>query len=350
LTFIGKTKTMKRNFILIAALLALSLSWVGCNKSSKPTGKLAEPSTLKTPPSGPVELKVKWSMGERIVQAMDTKMNMEISVPGRPAPVKQNMTMGQQYGLTVLKENPDGGHEVEMEFLNAKMGMESGGKTVLEYDSAKKSSTDQPNPVADMFGKIVGAKLQFYLNASNEVERVEGVDELIDQMSSGGPANGLAALKDSLFSKDRLKEMMSANRFLPPKAVQPGDTWPVKQSFELGSLGTMATDFDCTFVKWEMHGERNCARIEFQGTFNSTPGTNATRAGMSMSILNGNSSGVTWFDPDLGITIDTTMNQDITMLMSVPLNLGAKPGAPVHTQSITNQINQVMNIKLVSVK
>ena len=30
---------------------------------------------------------------------------------------------------------------------------------------------------------------------------------------------------------------MSANRFMPPKAVKPGDTWPIKQSFEMGPLG-----------------------------------------------------------------------------------------------------------------
>jgi len=340
---------MKRNFILIVTVLALSLSWLGCNKSGKPTGKLAEPSTF-TPPSGPVQLKVKWPMGQRIVQAMDMKMKMAINVPGQPAPMKQDMTMGQQYGLTVLKENPDGGHEVEMEFLNARIGLESGGKTVLAYDSAKASSADKQDPAAEMFGQLVGAKIQFFLNASNEVERVEGAKELVDRLSSGGQANGLATLKDSLFSKDRLKEMLSANRYLPPTAVQPGDTWAVKQSFELGSLGTLATDFDCTFVKWEMHGERNCARIELQGTFNSTPGTNANPAGMSVSLLNGNSSGVTWFDPELGNTVDTTMNQDITMVMNVPVNLGAKPGAPVHTQAITNQLNQVVNMKLVSVK
>ena len=129
-----------------------------------------------------------------------------------------------------------------------------------------------------------------------------------------------AIFKSAMFSKDHFKQMMSANRFMPPKAVQPGDTWPIKQSFEMGPLGTMVMDFDCTFQSWEMHGKRNCARIEFQGTIKSTPGTNANPAGMSMSILDGNSSGVSWFDPELGITIDTTMNQDMKMVMNMPMN------------------------------
>jgi len=143
---------------------------------------------------------------------------------------------------------------------------------------------------------------------------------------------------------------MSANRFMPPKPVQPGDTWPVKQSFSMGPLGNMEMDFDCTFQSWEMHGKRNCARIEFQGTTKSTPGTNTTPAAMSMTILDGNSSGISWFDPELGITIDTTMNQDITMVMNMPVNARAKAGAASRMQTITNQMSQVMNIKLVSVK
>ena len=187
---------MNKNLILIAAVLALSLPWVGCNKS----GKLGTASTF-TPPSGPVELKLKWPQGERIVQDMDMKQNMELSMPGQPAPMKQDMTMGQEYGLTVLKETPDGGHEVEMEFLSARMGVAMGGKTVLDYDSAKKSSADKANPVADMFGKIVGSKIQYFLNASNEVERIEGVDELVNRLSSGAQADALAPLKSTMFSE-----------------------------------------------------------------------------------------------------------------------------------------------------
>jgi hypothetical protein len=281
---------------------------------------------------------------------MDIKMNMELSIPGQPSPTKQDMTMGQEYGLTVLKETPDGGHEVEMEFLSARMGVAAGGKTVLEYDSTKKSANDNANPAADIFGKIVGSKIQYFLDASNEVERIEGVDELVNRLSSGGQADGLASFRESMFSKDRFMQIMSVNRYMPPKAVQPGDTWPVKQSFEMGPLGTMTMDFDGTFQKWEMHGQRNCARLEFQGTIKSTPGTNANPTKLSMTITDGDFSGVSWFDPELGITIDTTMNQDIKMVMNLPMNSRGFPGAAGRMQTITNQMNQVVSIKLVSVK
>jgi hypothetical protein len=343
---------MNKNTLLIAATLALSLSWVGCNKS----GKLSDTSKFKAP-SGQVELKLKWPVGERIVQDMDMKQNMELSIPGKPGPTKQEMNMGQEYGLTVLKETPDGGHEVEMEFLSARMRIAAGGQTI-DYDSTKKPVNDSANSavaaiqktLADMFGKIVGSKIQYFLDASNEVERMEGVDELENRLSSGAQVDWLAPFKSAMFSKDRFKQIMSANRFMPPKPVQPGDTWPNTLSFEMGPLGTMTMDFNNTFQSWEMHGKRNCARLEFQGTIKSTPGTNANPTGLSMTITDGDFTGISWFDPELGITIDTTLNEDMKMVMNMPMNPRGNAGAAGRMQTITNQMNQVITIKLVSVK
>jgi hypothetical protein len=102
-----------------------------------------------------------------------------------------------------------------------------------------------------------------------------------------------------------------------------------------------------------MHGQRNCARMEFTGNIQTKPDPNAKPGGMSISILDGNTTGISWFDPELGITIDTQMNQDMKMVIQFPMPQRAKPGAKTPApkmQSITNQMNQVMNIKLESVK
>jgi hypothetical protein len=335
---------MNKNLVLIGTTLALSLTWVGCNKS----GKLAKSSSF-TPPSGPVELKLKWSQGERIVQDMDMKQSMEFSIPGQPAPMKQDMTMGQEYGLTVLQATPDGGHEVEMDFLSARMSSTMAGKKILDYDSTKKPTAGKPDPLAGIFGKIVGSKIQFFLDATNGVGRIEGIDEMLNRLSTGTSPAQLAPLK-SMFSEGYFKQMMSANRFMPPKAVQPGDTWPVQIEYPMGMMGTLVLNYDFTFKSWEMHGKRNCARLELDVTIKSIPDTNASPTGMSITITDGNSSGVSWFDPELGITIDTTMNQDMHMVMNVPMNPRGNPGAAGKMQSITNQMNQVVTVKLLSVK
>jgi hypothetical protein len=118
----------------------------------------------------------------------------------------------------------------------------------------------------------------------------------------------------------------------------------------LGMMGNLELNFDFTFTSWEMHGKRNCARLEFTGTIKSTPDANPSPTGMSINILGGDSSGISWFDPEIGKTIDTTMNQDLDIAIRVPMNqLGNRRGAG-QMQNLTNQITQFQNIKLLSVK
>jgi len=335
---------MNKNLFLIGSALALGLASIGCNKS----GKLGESSTF-TPPSGPVELKLKWPQGERIVQDMDMKQTMVMSIPGQSAPMKQDTTMGQSYGLTVLQATPDGGHELEMDFLSARMGSTMGGKKMLDYDSTKKPTAGKPDPLAGIYGKIVGSKVRFFLDATNGVERVEGIDEMMSRLQTGATPADLAPLK-SMYNEGYFKQMMSANRYMPPKAVQPGDTWPVHIEIPMGMMGTLELDYTFTFKSWEMHGKRNCARLEFDGSIKSKPDTNASPTGMSINITGGDSSGISWFDPDLGIVIDTTMNQDMNMTINLPMNPRGNAGAAGQMQSMKSQMSQALTIKLVSVK
>ncbi len=335
---------MKKHVLLITVTLALGLSWVGCNKS----GKLDTTSKFKAP-TGPVELKLKWPVGERVVQNFDLKMNMEISMPNQPAPVKQDITMGQNYSLSVLKETANGGREVELEFLSARMTMGMGGKAMIDYDSTKKPSNDRKDAMTTMFQKtfqnLIGSKIQYFLDASNHVERIEGVDALVSRLTTGGQGNPAAGLKN-MFNESYLKQMVGDSRYMPSKPVQPGDTWPVQMDMLMGDLGTMEMNYNITFQSWEQHGKRTCARLEFQGTFKNKQDQNAKPAGMTMNIQDGNSSGVSWFDPELGIVTETTVNQDIKMTMTIPMNQRGK----AINQTMTNIMNQVITIKLDSVK
>ena len=339
---------MKKNLLLITVTLALGLSWVGCNKS----GKLDTVSKFTTP-AGPVELKFKWPVGERVVQDIDMKMNMEITVPNQPAPIKQDITMGQKYEISVLKETAGGGREVELEFLSTRMMVAMGGKTMVDYDSTKKPSNDRKDPMTATFQKtfqnIIGSKIQYFLDASNHVERIEGVDALVNRLTTGGQGDPTAGIK-SMFNEGYLKQMIGDSRYMPSKPVQPGDTWPVQLDISMGDLGAMMMDYTFTFQSWEQHGKRTCARLEFQGTFKNKPDQNSKPAGMTMTIQDGNSSGVSWFDPELGIVTETIINQDMKMNMTMPVNPRGNAAAAGKTQTITSLMKQEINIKLESVK
>jgi len=120
----------------------------------------------------------------------------------------------------------------------------------------------------------------------------------------------------------------------------------VQLDIAMGPMGTLIMDYTFTFQKWEQLGKRNCARLEFRGTIKSKPDENPTSTGMTMAIQDGNSSGVSWFDPELGKIIETSLNQDMTLAMTVPMTMHGK----TFTQAMTNVMNQVITIKLESVK
>jgi hypothetical protein len=332
---------MKKHALLIISLLALSLPFCGCNKA----GKIGEKSEFK-PPAGPMEFKLKWPQGERLEQSIDMKMQNDVKIPNQPQPMHQDITMDMGYEMNVLQANPDGTHEIEMDFLSARMQMVMGGKTMLDYDSAKKLEAGKRDPVGDVFSKMIGSKIRYYLDATNAVERVEGVDDMLNRMSTGPNAQQAAPMK-SFFSEGYFKQMMNANLMLPQKPVQPGDTWTVQLEYPMGMMGTMAISYDFTFLNWEMHGKRTCAKLEFQGTVTTKKPDNPTPGQMSMTIQDGTTSGNSWFDPELGITIDTTANQNFKMVMQVP-NPAAKGQAP-KMQTIESDMQQQMSVKLVSV-
>ena len=159
-----------------------------------------------------------------------------------------------------------------------------------------------------------------------------------------GRVDGTDSIK-SMFNEGSLKQMIGG-RDLPSKPVQPGDTWPVQTDIVMGDLGTMVMDYTYTLAGWEKHGQRTCARLEFQGTVKTKRDAASAPTGLATSVRDGNSSGVSWFDPELGMVIDTTLNQDMNVTMTVPITMRGKRS----TQTITALMKQAITIKLESVK
>jgi serine/threonine protein kinase len=330
--------------------------------------KLKQHSTF-TPPAGPVELKLKWPPGARIVEEMDMKQDMEIHKPGQPDPVKQELSMRNQHGFKVLKETPDGGHEVELEFLSARMGMVIGSYSWL-YDSTKQSPADT-SEVAEIFGNIVGSKIQYFLDAGNAVERMEWVDALlkrlkfsvgatvkpgtawnkkaldavVSRLTSGSQPSSFDWLRN-MFTEAYFKSLI-IHYFLPANPVQPGDIWPVLHEFPT-TTGTLVRKFNVTFRSWEMHENRHCARLEFEGVETSKLGPNSKPPGITS--MDGTYSGVAWFDPGLGRVIEANSSRDFKVMTNYSVNPQKDPNAAGPLPSIPDQHHQVIIEKLVSVE
>jgi len=117
---------------------------------------------------------------------------------------------------------------------------------------------------------------------------------------------------------------------------------------DLGEMGTLTASNNMTLAQWEKRGLRLCARLEFDGTFHGKPAEKPNAIGMSMTIKDGTSSGVCWFDPELGTIIDSDVNQDMTMAITVPIP--ARGGGKATPQTMKMAMHLVVNVKLDSVK
>jgi serine/threonine protein kinase len=303
-----------------------------------------QPHTL-TPAAGLVELKEKWPPGKRYVKSFDLQQDMALLLQGRTNTVQEIVTMGNQYALTVLRETPEGGHELELEYLSARMGTKMGDWTVLDFDSANPKAGDETNGVAAVFRTIVGSKIRYFLNASNVAERLEGVGELVQRIKSVPQTDPFTHDIQNIFNADYFQQCTNANPVLPRQAVQPGDAWTSQVEHAVAGTGIVRLDYKVVFQSWEMHEGRNCARLEFQGIMKVQSDPNSKRDETTYHPRDGVLEGVAWFDPDLGQTVESDLKIDANV-DKLPRNAGGTLGAATQMGTITTQRHQVITVKL----
>jgi hypothetical protein len=144
--------------------------------------------------------------------------------------------------------------------------------------------------------------------------------------------------------------MVEYGQSLPRKPVKPGDRWPVQTEVVMGPLGKAELNLDYTFTGWEQRDQRNCAVLEFKGTMTSkSAGSAPGPMGGSFNIEKGTLSGKEWFDPDLGMGVETSIDQDMTLHITFGGGPGGNPGGrtPMPSGTATNVMKQKITFKLV---
>lgn len=291
-------------------------------------------------------LKVKWPVGNRYVQRMEVNGDTETRLPQMPKPMMQKVNLNQEYSVTVVADR-----ELELEFDSTEMDVTMNGKSVVSMDSKAEAGAAEANPTVAGFRQIVGAKIKFLLDQSNRVEKMEGAKEFLAKASGSSNPQARAAMQGT-FNDEYFKQMVDFQRGLPPNPVKSGDSWPVKTELAVPVLGQLNLDMNYTLAGWEQREKRTCAAIDFVGTMTSKgdAGQGGGPPGMSMRIESGKMTGKTWFDPELGHPVETLVNQDMVLHMSMPKPANAKGGnQPGAGQTITNNVKQKIVIKLVEV-
>jgi len=282
-------------------------------------------------------LKLKWPVGNRYIYRMDIAQNQDIKIAQMPNSMKQEVNMGMNHALTVLKETEGGGHELELEFLAQEMDLKMG-DMVMNFDSKSDSLNDAQNPFAGPMRKLIGSKLKYLMSADNKVEKIEGIGEFIKKLTAGGSPQ--AAMVTQMFNEDYFKQLVDYGRGMPSKPVKIGESWAGVQEVGAGPLGKMILDLTHTFSGWEEREKRKCAVLDFTGTVKSRPGNEPGPMG-TMTIENGKISGKNWFDPELGAVVESAIEQKMAVKIIPSAQLGGPGG-----QNITSDLTQKINVRL----
>ncbi len=296
-------------------------------------GKLSAAETPAATNTGkPVELKMKWQVGKRYEQQMDMTMNMGGNSTDQGQAAQSKMKIGEGFAISTVKERDGGGKELDVKITGVTMSMDMGGNTLMSYDSKNPPSDAASNPGVAMLQKLGDMHLTMLTDAKGNVESVEGLKEFLDSMGdSGGGANPLKGF----LTEDSVKQMASLQG-LPDHPVKVGESWPFKKEVSAPSMGTMVQDLTYTFTGWEQRENHKCAVIAVSGTINTKPGGDDSAAPM-MTVEDGKVAGEIYFDPALGMPIESSINQGF----SVKVN--------AQGQSMSTKIAQDITIKLTAV-
>ena len=269
---------------------------------------------------GPVEMQMKWQAGKRYVMHREETQTSETKDPNQSKPAKQVQKMTQDYNISLVRELDNGGRQLQLEFESLALEVTVGDRKAFSADSNQSSAQDARNPVGARLRKMVGARLQYFINANGRVEKMEGYQELVNRVAGENPREQ-AAFTD-LFREDGLKEYGTiAEDTTPSRVVKLGDSW-AKHLEQPSNGGMINVDVKSTFENWEQHADRKCMRTKLTGSFSSQAGSN-----FPVKIERGRFSGEAWFDPELGMVVETALDEDMIakiarqgQTLTLPLN------------------------------
>ena len=292
-----------------------------------------------------------WEIGKRYIFQIEQISEGVVQMPDTKDPVKTANKFSQEVAISILKETPEGGREVEIEFVRAAMDMETPNEKI-SIDSSSKAPNDVNKPEIKMIWNMVkamsGTKFKMYVNSDGKVDKMEGIDEFFEKVTDTLSPMVVEMLRQ-FFSEETMKEMTGNSLYgahLPDKPVQVGDTWPFQSQVAAPMLGRVKIDLQYSFKRWEEHMGRRCALLEFTGTISIEPGADEQPPGMKMSLKGGTVYGKTWYDPAIGMNIDLSSEQHMTMemTMEIPGRRGMKE-QKMTTNMTQRSINKLVRIE-----
>jgi hypothetical protein len=327
----------------------------GCSKStSDDAGKDGPITGRRSDP--PAVLKAGWKPGHRYTLRMDSLQTVTLNFG--PQPTIQETEVSQDWALVVTNA-PGGGQGVDLEIQALVVNSQFGDRVVYRFDSLNKATPNE-GPGVELLQRVIGGHVRFLLDSNNSVVKVEGIKELIDraQGDQGSGAadqrrNWMGGTLERVFNADYFKQLIDLSA-LPASAVRIGDTWTRQREIDVGMVGRVAVNTTNTLRGWQEREGRKCARLEFRGVLAMKTGqAEGVLALAGLGIQDGRLSGKSWFDPAIGLPIETTLEQSCMIVGSLP-NFGRRNNPGQGTNSAPRKVSspwrQTVTLKLEEAK
>lgn len=255
-------------------------------------------------------------------------------------PVGKKLT--QSMKMEQVSRMKAGGQEVETKsstdmriIMTIRAGEADQKRLTLKYDKASMKNEIPENlgggqaaPV-DYLAGLVGKEITVVLDGKDQVQGVEGLDDLLK-----GADENQAAIWKQLLTEDQMKQMINGSilQALPEKEIKSGDSWPFRQEIALPiGLGKAVTEgnYQLKSIKEDL------AEIAIKGTMKiEGPAVSAKEAPYEGSIL---------FDSKLGLPRMT----DMRIKMDIEAKIGPK-GESMKMQmdqTVKSEITEVVEAK-----
>ncbi len=290
---------MKRALILTVCLLLMP-------------GALATELDTKRKPAA---LEYRWIPGKTYVQTSTMDQSATFNFGGQE--MKQSSQMEMALKIDVA-EADNGSTTLAMAYDRMKLTVDAMGQKMV-YDSTDESTHE--GSMAGM-GAMLGKTITVTLDDANAVVKTSGLDELLEG-AGGNPA--AAQMMKQMFDESQLDQMMNSwmVRSFPAGKVKPGDSWPLKWEWQMGTFGSVTYEGTSTLAGYLDYDGHDCAVIDTAAKINlnldgDDGGMQQMMAQMGMSLEASDATTRVYWDQKLGNVRGMEMGSTMTMSMTNP--------------------------------
>jgi hypothetical protein len=284
---------------------------------------------LATAAPSPAQTTLRWKFeqGDVLNQSIEQVMKMSMKLGEQDIATSVAQTIDVVW--TVGEVAPDGTAQVTQETARVRMKM-AGGAGGFEYDSA---GNEEPAGIGAMLAPALGAlaksRSTMKMTPRGDLEDVKVSQETIDAMK----AIPFAGQMGGMFSEEGLVNMIKQGaQKLPEEAVEKGAAWTGASELDMPPLGKLATQTTYTYAGPEEVDAKTLQRIEMTVSMQFTPPQEQGQA--QIAVKDQKADGVLYFDNAAGRVSHSTVNQKMTMEITVAGN------------TIEQKIDQTTTIRL----